>query len=225
MKEFIRFNASNILQIILGSLCGDGHVGLARNGGNPTYTESHSLKQKEYLIWKNKFFDLVVNSKIDLNKNSKCKQIANRITLRTSYCDFWNYYHKLFYPIGKGNKIITKEILNMLNPLGLAVWFVDDGHYHYRSNKLRLSSHNLNHDNISDYFNKKYMFNLKSYKTTISFNRKDSDCFLKLIKNYILQMPKCVHYKIGIDKDKIMESQIKVYKYNLKRYYKYRIKL
>jgi len=47
MKEKVK-------QVLLGSLLGDGRVGIYPKYKNAIFVESHSLKQKEYLLWKKK---------------------------------------------------------------------------------------------------------------------------------------------------------------------------
>lgn len=111
-------------QVLLGSMLGDGHIRIHPNGKNPDFREEHSLKQRDYLLWKNSF----LHFKIGYNKRfDKRFEGGNYISISLSSCSspsLLEYYH-LFYP--NKTKVISKQILKILNLRGLAVWWCDDG--------------------------------------------------------------------------------------------------
>ena len=125
----MKFNEAQ-KQIILGSLLGDAGINKDKRYEGYEFAERHSIRQIDYLKWKNQY----------LNFNFKTYEKHNLCTIRKSNKIF-KEYKKLFY---KGfTKVITKEILNKVNSLGLAVWYLDDGDYVYKSNYIRLATHNF----------------------------------------------------------------------------------
>lgn len=108
-------------QVLLGSLFGDGHLSKPRGDGYSNYTESHSQAQKDYMLWKEAFFRPfgVRSSQITSGKNRNFWQIQ---TCRTK---IFLAYRRMFYP--EDVKIVPQEALERVGPLGLAVWFMDDG--------------------------------------------------------------------------------------------------
>jgi hypothetical protein len=191
-------------QILLGSLLGDGMLEKSYTSINPNFKERHCLEQKEYLIFKRdiltKYFGACV-----LNNEKFKKDIFNRgkvkvyhsIFFRTNSDERLLFYHKLFYPNSK--KKITEKILNKLNWLGIAIWFMDDGDYFYRGRTINIS------------IDPKFIIVVKRFFIKLGFNPKinghklrfvveDSKKIIKKIKPYVLQMPENMHYKIGLDK-------------------------
>ena len=47
---------SEFEQILFGSMCGDGYIGIAPKHKTPHYSEGHCIAQKDYLLWKMKYF-------------------------------------------------------------------------------------------------------------------------------------------------------------------------
>lgn len=200
-------------QVLLGSLLGDGclHINKKNREKNAKFYESHSIKQKSYLLWKKIILQYFLIIKI----RDEIKGIYHISNLRSLSNSILNKYHKLFYPNGK--KIVTEEILNKLKPLGLAVWYADDGNYSYRSKNIVLSTHNFGYKGnilIINWFKEKYNIkwimaksNSKSkYCYFLRLNCNESKKFINLIKPYVQE---CMNYKLGLDKEKISEAIIK----------------
>jgi hypothetical protein len=115
-------------QVVFGSLCGDVTIDVSA-AGSCSFTVSHSVKQKEYLIWKARILrDLLSHE--SLFRVEKCKfpwsdREFEYVCIETKVAPIFNELRALFYPSGK--KVISRSILDELTPLGLAVWFCDDG--------------------------------------------------------------------------------------------------
>ncbi|GAI89835.1 unnamed protein product, partial [marine sediment metagenome] len=108
--------------------------------------------------------------------------------------------YELFYPRGK--KIITREILNRIGDLGLAVWYMDDGHLSIPMRAITphigLSTQGFTLEEnklIVDWFEKKYDFHFRiSQRERNSRNQislklhreKEIDTFLKVTKPYMV---------------------------------------
>jgi len=200
-------------QILLGSILGDGYVYKDRRYEGYGYSERHSLNQKEYLLLKNKHLDF----------NFKEYKNHNICIIRKGDIIFKNY-RNLFYP--KGTKIVTKEILNQIETLGLAIWFLDDGDFCYRHDNLRIATHNfgLNGNTIiKRWFLEKWNLKCEIRRTydkrwkkeyhSLEFNRINSEKFIDLIKKHI---PSFMTYKIGKDIKRRNESKRKKREYNQK---------
>ena len=125
-------------QILLGSLLGDGCItGKGSEYGKYHYKEAHSIKQKDYLLWKMKNFEELKPHYYEY-KSSFGEGYPE--TVKCEFCTEKNIvfeeYRNLKYPEPK------KELFDSLNALGLAVWIQDDGYYYYgRGKHFELSTH------------------------------------------------------------------------------------
>ena len=110
-------------------------------------------------------------------------------------------YYKPFYPNDKGPKVMPIKILNKLTPLGLAVWYQDDGGFDKRSNRCTLSIHKQNINPIVNFFKKKMRMNVCIYEekknkgASVAFNVKDTKKFFNIIRPHIHYSMK---YKIEV---------------------------
>lgn len=118
--------------IVIGSILGDGF--LQKTGSkNARLRLEHGLKQKEYLIWKCQILKNYFQSKPQVleRKNPVFGKTYQYIRAQSySGSEFGKFYCLFYKDYGK---IIPKQICNYLkDPLGLAVWFMDDGYYYPR---------------------------------------------------------------------------------------------
>lgn len=108
------------MSMILGTLLGDGSLRRQSPNRNALLEVNHSLRAKEYVDWKyNILKDFV--STAPKSRNGNGNRIAYRFTTR-SLESFTCLYEK-FYK----NKRKTVPDDLFLDPLLLAVWFMDDG--------------------------------------------------------------------------------------------------
>ena len=216
----------NTEQILLGSLLGDGCIHKDKLN-RYAYREAHSLKQKDYLLWKNKY----------LNFNFRYIQNFWWINKGNKY---FKYYYDLFYPNNK--KIVTREILNKLGMLGLAIWFLDDGSYNYWNDNITIQTQSFGLEGnkiIQQYFKEKWDIDCKVQKINLKkdemyinnkrvkhfkkqfyiiiINKENTKKFIKIIKSYILQIPSMI-YKIGLDKSRSKKTKREKIQY-YKEYY------
>lgn len=125
---------------------------------------------------------------------------------------YLNPYHNLFYPNGK--KVVTREILDKLESLGLAVWYMDDGSFNRKRCSIATYQFTEQIEMIVDWFKDKYDLNIKIqserknknsflskkldriliYKS-LRMDTKNSQKFIDLIKPYITPI-ECMRYKI-----------------------------
>jgi hypothetical protein len=113
-------------QVLVGLLLGDGHLESVTAGKTYRLKTEYSEKQKDYLLWLWRIFREWVRTP----PSTQTRKLPSGATIRT--IEFTTYSHgalrfyaQQFYKNGK--KIIPKIIGKQLTPLGLAVWFMDDG--------------------------------------------------------------------------------------------------
>lgn len=174
-------------QILIGSLLGDATIASLRNRRKSySIRWEHSLKQKEYAIWKAENslenFSIYVRERFDKRTNKTYESI-------TCYSTKDNYqkYRDLFYT---DKKVITKDVLDMLEPLGVAVWFMDDGSLYYNGNNCHLNiavdSFTENEiDLIIDFFKTRFDINFKKNRKQIRLTSvKEVTKFEKMFKPF-----------------------------------------
>lgn len=193
--------STEVMQVLLGSILGDGCLELPRGYKNAYYQEGHGPTQKEYVAWKRR----------RLSKTFECSKMRfnsanNNTYFRIRGYTFLTRLRKEFYP--NGIKITSLKRLNQLDPLGLAVWYLDDGHYALRDNIIIFATYNFvnkEHLLIQKYFKDKWRLDITILSTKggkgkrIALNAKNTDKFLQLIKPIFIKykIPKCMWYKLG----------------------------
>lgn len=176
-------------QVLYGSLLGDSY--LSGQGGN----FAHSLAQAEFFYWKyNKLRRLC--SKITFKENLDYrtnKYYACLFTTIRSYPAVNNLW-KLSYQ----NKIkfINQELFNKLEPLGIAVWYMDDGYFDHGSAAFCTNCFNDSDLNIIlDFFKSKFDLHFNKHKdNVIRLSISDFNKFKNLIRPYLHPT---LLYKIG----------------------------
>lgn len=207
--DFISLS-QNEKQIILGGLLGDSCYNKKRR----VIRFYHTKKQLEYLIWKRSFF---VN-----NENDICRDIYHRENhsfgnvYEACYFELYgkkNCLDDLYYFLNKhlysndGRKKISMKYLNELTPLGLAVWWMDDGSMciSKKSRWGKLSTQCFNYEEnilIQKYFKQKWDIDVsikieKGKYYFISFNATALRKLIKIIYKYICEVPSMI-YKIDL---------------------------
>jgi recombination protein RecA len=113
------------LQVVLGSLMGDGNLSPNRRGrSGARFRMGHGAKQAGYLDWK---VSLLGNIGHTRTVNAKGAVFADFTPLPEL-----GEVHEAVY-FGDGKKHLTWEYLKSLTPLALAVWYMDDGSFTVRS--------------------------------------------------------------------------------------------
>jgi recombination protein RecA len=113
------------IQVILGSLMGDGNLSPNRRDRSGTrFRMGHGAKQAEYLDWKVSLLGNVPHSR---TVNAKGAVFADFKPLP----ELAELHETVYF--GDGKKHLTWEYLKSLTPLALAVWYMDDGSFTLRS--------------------------------------------------------------------------------------------
>jgi hypothetical protein len=187
--------------IVLYMTIGDGYI--SKNG---YLVYAHSEKQKDYAEWKRK---LLIKSGFKTTelyeKNTKLNgNLYKGFEVRTLTYDFIKLYRKIFYTNKKN--IANRKILNRLNPLGLAIWYMDDGGLSQKkrnnivvANDLMLNTYLTKEENqvIIDYFKEIWDISFNQYKSKgkyrLSCGTKEAVKFLKIVYEYVKEIPSMQH--------------------------------
>ena len=178
--------------VIIGCILGDGYLRIVPGKKNAFLEVNHSIKAKKYVEWK---YSILKNICVSAPKRRKIdeKRIGYRFFTR-QHPEITKLYQKFY---SQKKKIIPPGF--KLNPLSLAVWFMDDGsktkrgdvylncqQFGFQSQRRLL--HSLRTIGVKARMNK----DKKYYR--IRIRRESISRFVKLIKPYIIPS---MQYKIA----------------------------
>lgn len=116
-------------QVILGSLMGDGNLSPnRRDRSGVRFRLGHGAKQASYLDWK---VSLLGNIERTRREDSRGAVFADF----TPLAELGELQRAVY--LGDGKKHLSWEYLKALTPLGLAIWFMDDGSFTLRSKGMQ----------------------------------------------------------------------------------------
>lgn len=197
--------------LIIGMLLGDGTI-----SNNNVFKLSHGYKQKEYIKWK---INLLNQYGI---KNNGLKEYVSKNGYNTgdivyysqlSIIPFIKVLRRVIYkPIKNYAK---RKLLNRLNKLGIAIWYMDDGCINIRKTGdkihgfyIRIATCLQKEDNqvIIDYFKEVWDISFYQFKEGRPGKNTYSLCcgtqegikFIEIVKPYIESCPSMI-YKIQYD--------------------------
>ena len=116
-------------QIIRGTLLGDAHLGVQASSVNPVFSVGHRTKDKEYTLWKYQRLvstGMFRNPPFPRTKRREDSREFERWMIRSIQHPVLKDYHNSLYN-GDGKKEITLKWLEPLGPLGVSVYYMDDG--------------------------------------------------------------------------------------------------
>ena len=195
--------------LLVAFLLGDGTI-----SSNYVFKLSHSEEQKEFLEWKINLATML-GFKLNGVKEyiSKCGYNVGKKVLYSQF-SINPTIKALRRAVYNPKKTITRKLLNWLDPLGIAIWYMDDGCINVNTSKQRTSiQHTVKIATcvdlktvhiIIDYFIEVWgikfrLFNEGNNTYSIA-SSSEQDCykFITLIKPYIIQVPSML-YKIRKD--------------------------
>jgi len=103
-------------QLLVGTIFGDASCVLQKGSRNPYVRVNQSLKDIGYTEWKHSQLLSTGLIQNPVDKYGAFNTIQHPI--------LWKY-RTLFYD--SGTKVVTQELLDLMEPFGIAVWFMDDG--------------------------------------------------------------------------------------------------
>ncbi len=190
-------------QVVLGSMLGDGHL-TKRKSGKCRLALGHTSPQKEYLLWKMELMSPLFLAK----PNKRIGKPNNLYHSCTIVHDYFSSIYSSFYrkKKGKNTPIIKRKDLNKIEPMGLLIWYLDDGSFS-NDNIIKFATHSYTlseNKAIKIWLWQKYrikatIHNEKSLSNTMYYLMLDvgnSKKFLNIISIYKDNIPKCMMYKI-----------------------------
>lgn len=197
--------------LIIGMLLGDGTI-----SNNYVFKLSHGYKQKEYLEWKiNLLNEYGIKNNGLKEYISTCGYNLGSIVYysQMSVIPFMKVLRRVIYkPI---KNYANRKILNRLNPLGIAIWYMDDGCINIRKTsdkihgfyiKIATCLYKEQNQIIIDYFKEVWDISFYQFKEGKPGKNTYSLCcgtqegvkFIELIKPYVESCPSML-YKIQYD--------------------------
>ena len=169
--------------IIIGSLFGDGYLRIVPNRKNALFEVNHSFAQKEYVDWKYEMLKSICRSEPKMRAGN-----GNRIAYRfnTRQVPELTELYGIFYRNGK--KIIPNNI--QLDPIMLAVWFMDDG------SKCRESDVYINTQQFSRADQEKCILLLAQFNIESSLNKDKEYSRIRIKKSSISTLNQLIRQNI-----------------------------
>ena len=191
-------------QLILGSLLGDARLECRSKSVRAKHTARlrvhQSEKQKGYVFWKYAKLKNMVSKGPRFTKvwhDRKRNKIHFSWYFHTRSDEILGLFHKLFYK--KGIKILPSKILNSLEPLGLAVWYMDDGSNN--GDDITLNTHNFSVSEqkilqklLLTKFGVRSTLVKDRSKYKMAIGRYEYEKFVKVVKPYVIRS---MNYKIS----------------------------
>ena len=115
---------------IIGMLLGDGYLWKHPASSKYCLSIAHSAKQLELLAFKRDILQTMFHYNINVwRETARCKgKEYPAARIRTRGHRIFNVLRSHVYPYGK--RTVTQSMLKWLNPLGMAIWYMDDGNHH-----------------------------------------------------------------------------------------------
>ena len=189
-------------QIILGSLLGDGTI--VRKRTNCIFVIRHSLVQKDYVLYKYKLLSKEFpDVKYEEHEHSYGNSVINgRIIKDNGFCVVRTPVNQSFNSYRDEWYIPKKEVpdsIYELGPLGLAIWYIDDGAIHYPTGAY-FSTQGFSHSSLLKLQNmmlKNFGLHVNIHKNkhqeVLYLSQKDYSKFVDIIKEYVCPS---MNYKI-----------------------------
>lgn len=180
-------------QVILGTILGDTHLYRKYIHGDCTGTCNHCLEQKELVFTKYNYLKNISQEPRLIDKyderlqNPSYQQWYWYINANPALNDIYDMIYK--------NKVkyINEKLFEKIEPLGLAIWYMDDGSKEGNSGYL-LCTHSFSDEDIEIIQNIllfKFNINTSKHKSNAIYIMSDSKlAFKKLIEPYIVESMK-----------------------------------
>ncbi len=182
------------ISVLIGSLLGDGTMRKALGKLNALFEVNHTIIQKDYVDWKYRLLKLFVLTPPKARKGNGTR-IAYRFTTQ-SLPIFTELYNRFY--VNK-RKIVPAGL--QLDPLTLAVWFMDDGSKSRSSFYLNTQQFSLEDQQellkiLKEQFGLNANINMDKIYYRIRITTESTKRFKGIIKPYVAPS---MLYKLGDD--------------------------
>lgn len=201
-------------EILIGSLLGDARLECRSSVGSARLRFHHADSQKAYLFWKYEIFKEYAGREPWQYEwfDERTQKTYQAWFFHTKTSQVFSEIHKMFYPDKK--KILPKNIGEMLTPLVLAIWFMDDGCLFQKTMIFNSQSFSLEEQKrLISIMKDKFSVNLSIQKDRRNFRlitgRAESLKLSKIIQPYIIESMKCKILPVTTDPNKILFAKQK----------------
>jgi len=130
IDDVLTFDKKQIMEALYWMALGDGHVEKPLRG-DCLLTVSHSIEHQDYVYWKGSIVGRILRYSINpMTVKSGFAGSHNMVRLRTQHHPWFTKIRERVYET-IGRKCIDPYALSLLDRLGLAILYQDDGSYHY----------------------------------------------------------------------------------------------
>lgn len=202
------------LQLIIGSLLGDARLECRSKSIRAKHTARlrihQSDKQKYYVLWKHqKLKDLVLKGPrfTKVWHDSKRDKDHYSWYFHTQSNEALGLIHKLFYR--NNTKVMPGNLIEILDPLGLAVWYMDDGSNN--GSNITLNTHCFSseeQETIRNWFRDKFAIQTTlikdrtKFKIAIGYNELPK--FMNIVQSHIIPS---MSYKIVSPRNDLISNR------------------
>lgn len=179
---------------IIGMILGDGYIRIVPGRQHAFLEVHHSVKQREYVIWK---YEILKGIRAGAPKERKGSGARIAIRFYTRQSEELTLLHSKFYR--NGEKIIPADLV--LDPVAIAVWYMDDGSW-CRESDVYLNTQQFSEESQNNLLRVLCDMGIyaslnkdKEYKRIRIF-KKSIPTFFGLIEAHIIPSMK---YKIGLE--------------------------
>jgi hypothetical protein len=192
---------------VIGMLLGDASIPKARTDGSTHHLQiTHCMKQEQYLLKKKEYLEYLTGVRFYTDQvNNKDYKCCRLVTKTHPFYDGMrdHMYHE-------GRKTVDEHMMKCLTPLGLALWYLDDGSLSHRGNQkipvlATCCFNGTEHEMMSRMLQKRFGLQWRVNRTTTTYKGvkknifilrlrdKDRENFFGMIKPFV---PECLLYKI-----------------------------
>lgn len=177
--------------LLVGSMLGDARLECRSKQGTARLRIHHADQQKDYVFWKyNLLKPLVLRPPWRTAwKDKRNGEIYVSWFFHTKTTAILESWWRFFYP--EGTKILPSSFGSLLNPLALAVWFMDDGCFQEDSIILNTQSFSREeHTGLQQYFRERYgiepSIQQDRRNVRLYFGKTEKDKVLSIITSHLL---------------------------------------
>lgn len=193
-----------VIQVLIGTLLGDRHLEKRGDGIRAKFEQTN--RNVEYLMWFHKFFALQGYCSEQTPKLFKQIKKNNFVYhgYKFSTYSFSSFYwlYEAFYNKNKVKHLPIELFSELLTPLALAIWFIDDGSVLGKGFKIATSCFEKEElDELCLFLYKKYKLDCSLHKDknyfSIYIKSTSAHTFAKLVEPHMINSMK---YKLGLEK-------------------------
>ena len=177
--------------IIIGTILGDGYLQKIGNY-NCRLRVEHSFKQKEYIYWK---YNQLLNI---FHHEPRLYKTRNTYRLQSVSSKMLGYMKEKFYD--GTTKKLPDNLSFLYEPLTIAIWYMDDGHYNAKARYIEIyipstfsDTRLLNAIQQSTQISDWRIRDLKTHSKLVLYKKENLIKFSNFIRKHVVE---CMKYKL-----------------------------